>query len=578
MTIVLVAAGTVLAFLPTLGNGFVNFDDDRLLLHNPYLRLAPAQTLRWIFSTTFLGHYQPLAWLSLWMDYAIGGVSPVVYHVDSLLWHAAAGVVAYSVLVDLLSRTEAGRSAEPVRLRACAAAGALFWAVHPLRVESVAWISERRDPVSLVCWLLALRACLLALDAGSERQATRWRIGSYALLTLSLLAKAWGMTFFLTLLAIDIFPLRRLPVGPGAVTDARYRAVWREKIPYALLGAAAGAGAWLAQRVQPDTMLSTGEWSGTARFLQAAYGLCFYVWKTLWPTNLAAMYELPARLQPSLTSLFVVCLIVAAAAAAAIVVTARRHPEFLAAAIAYVATVAPVLGFAQSGPQLVADRYAYVSSLAFSAIVAGGLLILSQRSWSRVAAPTIACLVALGALTWRQTEVWHDSATLWLHALETGHPSYVAYVNYGQAVRAEGRLDEAIASYRRALAIRPQAGNGWYNLANSLKAAGRNDEAERAYIVAIDHLSWKVDAQVNLGNLYFARHELPAAIRQYRAATEMVAQVAPAEFTPEPYLYLGIALSDSGDRDGARTALGVALRYPATRARAETELRRMANR
>jgi Flp pilus assembly protein TadD len=575
---VLIVTGTVLAFFPTLRNGFVNFDDDRLLLHNPYLRLAAPQTLRWIFSTTFLGHYQPLTWLSLWMDYAIAGISPVVYHADSLLWHTAAGVVAYSVLADLLSRSDTGRAADPIRVRACAAAGALFWAVHPLRVESVAWISERRDPVSLVCWLLALRAYLLALDAGSPRQSTRWWILSYALLTLSLLAKAWGMTFFLTLVAIDIFPLRRLPIGAAAILDARYRPVWREKVPYALLGAAAGLGAWLAQRVQPDTMLSTAEWSGAERFLQAGYGLCFYVWKTLWPTNLAAMYELPARLEPAVTSPFVVCLIIVAVAAAAIFVTAKSHPEFLAAAIAYVATVAPVLGFAQSGPQLVADRYAYVSSLAFSAIVAGGLLLLPRRWSSRVAVPVIACLVVLGTLTWRQTEVWHDSATLWSHAIETGHPSYVAYVNYGQAVRAEGHLDEAIASYQHALAIRPQAGNGWYNLANSLKAAGRSEEAERAYLTAIDHLSWKVDAQVNLGNLYFARHQLAAAIQEYRAATETLAHVAPAEFTPEPYLYLGIALSDSGDRNGARAALDVALQYPATHARAEAELQRMANR
>jgi len=575
---VTIVAATMLAFMPTLRNGFVNFDDDRLLLHNPYFRIAPPQTLRWIFSTTFLGHYQPLTWLSLWMDYAIGGMSPAVYHVDSLLWHLAAAVVAYSVLVDLLSRSEAGRSADPGRLRACAAAGALFWAVHPLRVESVAWISERRDPVSLLFWLLALRAYLIAFDAGSPPRAARWRIISYGFLTLSLLAKAWGMTFFLTLVAIDIFPLRRLPVGPAAITDKRYRAVWREKIPYALLGAAAGAGAWLAQRVQPDTMLSAAEWSGTARFLQAAYGLCFYVWKTVCPTNLAAMYELPARLEPGLTAVFVACFIAVLIVAAAIVVTARQHPEFMAAAFAYVATVAPVLGFAQSGPQLVADRYAYVSSLPFSAIAAGGLLMLSRRSWRRAAAAAVLWLVVLGALTWKQTEVWHDSATLWSHAIDTGHPSYVAYVNYGQAVRAEGHLDAAIASYQHALAIRPQAGNGWYNLANSLKAVGRNDEAERAYLAAIDHLSWKVDAQVNLGNLYFARHQLPEAVRQYRAATETLARVPPAEFTPEPYLYLGIALSDSGDRDSARKALDVALRYPATQARAEAELRRMDNR
>ena len=575
---VVVATATVITFVPTFQNGFVNFDDDRLLIHNPYLRLAPAETLRWILSTTFLGHYQPLTWLSLWLDYAIGGVAPFAFHLDSLAWHVVAAVIAYSVLVELLLRTEAGRSAERLRVQTCAAAGALLWAVHPLRVESVAWISERRDPVSIVWWLLALRGYLCAVDAGSPRQPARWRAISCALLAVSLLAKAWGMTFFLTLLAIDVFPLRRLPLTTDALTDPRYRRVWLEKIPYVLLGGAAAVSAWLAQRAQPDTMLSTRDWTWTDRLLQSAYGLCFYVWKTVLPRNLAAMYQLPAHLPRGPGSIFIACVIVVAAVAATLVAAARRHPEFLVAAIAYLATVAPVLGFAQSGPQLVADRYAYVSSLAFSALAAGGLLVASRRSLLRIMAPTIACLLVLAGLTWKQTEVWHDSTTLWSHAIESGHPSYVAYMNYGQAVRPGGDLDEVIASYRHALALRPEAGNAWYNLANALKAAGRLDEAERAYLAAINRLTWKVDAQVNLGNLYFARHQLAPAIAEYRAATETLAHVAPAEFTPEPYLYLGIALSDSGDAEGARDALGIALRYPATRARAEAEVRRLANR
>ncbi len=446
--------------------------------------------------------------------------------------------------------------------------------MHPLRVESVAWISERRDPVSVVWWLLALRAYLIAVDADAGRRL-RWRIASCVLLTLSLLAKAWGMTFFLTLLALDLFPLRRLPFGAEAVTDPRYRPIWREKIPYALLGGAAGAVAWLAQRAQPDTMVSTGEWTWTERLLQSAYGLCFYVWKTVWPTRLAAMYELPSHLSRGVEFEFVLCLAVVVVVAGTIVAMAKRRPEFLAAGIAYVATVAPVLGFAQSGPQIVADRYAYVSSLAFSAMAAGGLLLVRRRT-APVAVAAVACLALLAGLTWTQTEVWHDSATLWSHALETGHPSYVAYIDYGQALRAEGRLDEVVASYRQALAIRPQAGNAWYNLANALKAAGRYDEAERAYLAAIDRLTWKVDAQVNLGNLYYARHQLAKAILQYRAATDTLAHVPAAEFTPEPYLYLAIALSDSGNQEAARSALQVALRYPATRARAEAEVRRMA--
>jgi protein O-mannosyl-transferase len=571
-----VACITALAFIPTLRNGFVNFDDDRLLLHNPYLRLPPGETLRWILSTTFLGHYQPLTWLSLWLDYVAAGVSPIAYHTDSLVWHCAAAALLYIIVVELLRRTAAGRMADRQYLSACAAAGALFWSVHPLRVESVAWVSERRDPVSIVFLLLAFYAYLRAAAAlGVRRHAARWRLISYAGLTLSVLAKAWGMTFFVTLVAVDFFPLQRLPIAIEAVTDRRYRRVWTEKIPYAVIGAAAGAGAWLAQRVQPDTMLSASQWSWTDRLLQAAYGLCFYVAKTAWPTSLAAMYELPTR-SPGRSPIFAVCLVTVIVAARFTARFARRLPALLAGSIVYVATVAPVLGFAQSGPQLVADRYAYVCSVAISALLAGGLLVLPARRRRRTAAAVGGGLLALGALTWQQTEVWRDSTTLWSHAIESGHPSYVAYLNYGQAVRADGRLDEAIRNYQEALAIRPEAGNAWYNLANALKTAGRLDEAERAYRTAIDRLTWKVDAQVNLGNLYFTRRQLPAAIREYRAATETLAHVAPAEFSPEPYLYLGIALSDSGDAAGARDALAIAVPYPATRARAEAELQRLA--
>jgi protein O-mannosyl-transferase len=579
MGIAVVATMTVLAFLPTVRNGFVNFDDDRVLLHNPYLRLSAGNTLSWIWSTTFLGHYQPLTWMSLWIDYAAAGMAPLAYHVDSLAWHTAAAVLVYAVLGNVLWHTEAGRTSNSTRRQLAAASGALFWSIHPLRVESVAWVAERRDPISIVFLLLALLAYLRAADADSApRRSRRLRVVSCACLLLSLLAKAWGMTFFVTLIALDVFPLRRLPLAADAFTDRRYRQIWREKIPFVLIGVAGGATAWLAQRAQPDTMVTTAEWSWTDRLLQSTYGLSFYVAKTVWPAGLAAMYERPDHLPRGAASIFFVCLIVAAASVALLTWTARKQPALFVAAVAYAAIVAPVLGFAQSGPQLVADRYAYVASVPFSALVAGVLLRVPQRYFLRALALVLAGLLLLATATWKQTEVWRDSRSLWSHAIESGHAGYVAHLDYGQALRADGHVDAAIAEYQAALAIRPRAGNAWYNLANALKAAGRYDDAERAYLTAIDRLSWKVDAQVNLGNLYFSRRQLPAAVSLYRAATTTLAHVAPAEFSPEPFLYLGIALSDSGDAAGAHDALAVAAQYPATRARAEAELRRIAGR
>jgi protein O-mannosyl-transferase len=323
-------------------------------------------------------------------------------------------------------------------------------------------------------------------------------------------------------------------------------------------------------------MVAAAAWPWSARLLQASYGLCFYVWKTIWPARLAALYARPDPLRPWPLAFYTAAIVVPIAVLL-IVRSARKHPAIAMSSLVYAATVAPVLGLAQSGPQLVADRYAYAASLPFSALLAGALFV-RRRGWQRstTMAACVVVLLALAAVTWRATTVWHDSVRLWGHALSVGQSSYIAHMDYGQALRAEGRVDEAIAHYRMALQLDPHAGNAWYNLANALKAQGRLDEAVDAYQTAIASLSWKVDAQVNLGNLYFSRGELPLAIAQYRAATATLERVPPAELSPEPFLYLGIALSDHGDRSDAREALAVAVRYPATRARALAELARIA--
>jgi tetratricopeptide (TPR) repeat protein len=566
-----VAVVTVIAFLPTLENGFVNFDDDRLLLRNPYLRLHWPEKLRWIFTTRYMGHYQPLTWLSLATDSTIAGLNPTAYHVDSLLWHVAAALLLYALLLDLLERTD---GVIPRHVASYAAAGALFWSVHPLRVESVAWIAERRDPVSTVFLFLALIAYLRSVNVGRARLASvRWYWASCLCLLCSVLAKAWGLSFFITVLALDVYPLGRLPLSSAALTDARYRAVWLQKLPLAAIGLVAGAIAWGAQHDQPDTMLTLSQWPLASRLLQAGYGVSFYVWKTIWPSRLAVMYELPGDAAAMWRMGFVACLAVATLGVGAVVLRARTNPGLFVTAVVYLATLGPVLGLAQSGPQLVADRYAYVSCVPFSALLTVALMKLRRPAAGALLGA--ACISALAAMTWRQSGFWRDSQTLWSHALAVAPPSYVAHLNYGQSLRAAGRLDAALAQYRLAITLRPDAGNGWYNLANALKASGDIDGAEAAYRTALSYLSWKVDAQVNLGNLYYNRRQLPAAIEQYRAATATLSSVPAAEFSPEPFLYLGMALADNGDREGARAALNTARRYDATRARADQELDRL---
>ena len=591
-TCVAVALTTLIVFAAALNNGFVNYDDDRAILHNPYLVSGTPRRIAWMWSTFHLGHYQPLSWLSLAMDHELAGTSPLAYHADSIVWHAAAAVLLFVLLKDLIAckaglldpptversavdRRAATTAADTRRATTAAALAALFWSLHPLRVESVAWATERRDPISAVFLLLAAIAYVRSAQAGARRTEKRRR-ALYALslasLLMSLLAKAWGMTFFVVLIALDLWPLRRLPPSLSAVTDQKYRRVWLEKLPFALLGALAAVLAWFAQRAQQDAMLAVTEWPIVARVLQAAYGLCFYPAKTVWPTSLAIVYPLP---QSGVPPAWIACLFIIVAAAAGIVAVAGRWPGLAAATVAYAAIVSPVLGVAQSGPQAVADRYAYVAAMPFSALIAGALMQLSDRAWRRAAAAAVAVLVALAVLTSTQIRVWHDSIALWRHALDAGYASALAHVDYGQALRAAGQLEPAIAEYRRGLALKPDDGNAWYNLGNSLKAAGDLAGAETAYKQAIAHLPRNVEAQVNLGNLYYNQRRLPEAIARYRAAIAETADTRPELVAPEPYLYLGMALADNGDAAAAREPLGIALRYASTRARAAQELRRI---
>ncbi len=580
---VLVGAAAFVAFLPALSAEFVSFDDDRLFEKNTSFRGFSREHLRWMFTTTFMGHYQPLTWLSHAVDHALSGMNPPGYHLNNVLLHALNAVMVYFVALRLIAAGRAARSpatrepAPPVHgrndasLRLAAVLAALLFAVHPLRTESVAWVSERRDVLSLFFLLGALLCYLRACPPGRANVASP---GAYAaccvLLAASLLSKAWGWAFFLVVLILDAHPLRRLSRNTGRVI--------LQKAPIALMGLGALVMAGRAQRSALDTMPSLAEWGIGARCVQACYGLMFYIWKTVWPTRLAALYERPASLDPWEPQ-FLVSYLFVAAAALALYRMWRRWPPVLSAAACYLVLIAPVLGFGQSGPQLVADRYSYVSCIGW-AVLAGGAALALYRARPQGApaliAAGVAITTALAILTWRQAGVWHNSETLWAHALRVAPPSTVALQNYGILLRQSGRVDEAIEHYRRALDLKPDSGETWFALANALKQQRRFAEAETAYHEATKTMTQKYLAYLNLGNMYRSDLRRPSnAAASYRAAIAHV-QSNPRKFwTPTPYLALGITLAECGDLEGAREALMVAARYPETRRQARANLDRL---
>jgi protein O-mannosyl-transferase len=434
-----VIALTLVAFLPVLDNGFIpNWDDGLNFLDNSHYRgLGPAQ-LRWMFTTFHAGHYIPLTWLSLGLDYLFWGLHPAGYHLTSLLLHAATALCFYFLALRLLLLA-LPPAPTPAALRWGAAVAALLFAVHPLRVESVAWATERRDVLSGFFYVLALLCYLKAVERPpAARPSPRWYGLTLACFAAALLSKSIAVTLPVTLLVLDVYPLGRLggPAGWSAPGP------WLEKLPFFALSAAAATVAFLAL-LPLGNARSVADMGLAIRAFLSVYGLAFYLFKTVLPLDLSPLYPL------SVTITWWHFGVVAGTALVAVLM--RRHwPAFTAVCLVYAITLAPVLGFFHNGPQAVADRYSYLACLGWALLL--GAAAAPTWAGTRVVRTVLcAAIVALAVLTWQQATVWRSAVTLWSHAASLGSGGRAAHANLAEALEAEGRPGEAIPHYLEAL-------------------------------------------------------------------------------------------------------------------------------
>src|SRR2546428_8194385 len=289
----LIALVTFAAFLPVLQNQFVDWDDQRNFLDNHHYRGLGWTHLRWMW-TTHQGHYIPLTWMTLGLDYLLWGMNPVGYHLTSLLLHAANAVVFFFVVRRLLTRALSSHSEHGYARAVSSEVAALVFAIHPLRVESVVWVTERRDVLSGLFYLLTV---LLYLRAGErEGRGRGWYWLSVAAFVCALFSKSMVVNLPVVLLILDVYPLRRLGGVVGWLSESARR-VYVEKIPFVLLAAAASAIALMAQ-LSHDTMVSVVRLSALGRLAVSVYGLSFYLWKTVVPVNLSPLYERPPTVNP----------------------------------------------------------------------------------------------------------------------------------------------------------------------------------------------------------------------------------------------------------------------------------------
>jgi len=564
---------TFAAFGGLLSSGFVNYDDPVYVTENAHVqRGLTGESVAWAFRTTEAANWHPLTWLSHMLDVQLFGLEAGKHHLTSLLLHALNTLLLFFLLVRMTGA-----------LWRSAFVAALF-ALHPLHVQSVAWIAERKDVLSTLLWLLTLGAWGAYLKSK--------KTGPYALamafFALGLMAKPMLVTLPFTLLLLDYWPLGRLVLPLRGRSGALKELLW-EKAPLFALSAASCIVTAIVQR-SGGAVVALEHLGFGSRLANAALAYVGYLGKTLWPASLAVFYPHPrARLA------------LAAAGGAALLLLGvtvmafrlgKRAPFLVWGWLWYLGTLVPVIGLVQVGDHAMADRYTYIPLIGIFVAIAWGLaaLVRERRALRHaVAVAALASLAALFLVTRIQSGYWSDSKALFEHALAVTSDNYLAHNQLGVALEGENRHPEAVEHYRQALRIRPNyaqamdnlgldlakmnrgaealeylqqavrinpdSADAQYNLGIALAAAGRLDEAVEHYRRALGIKPDHVQAMNNLGVALGNMDRLPEAIECLRHAVRLQPDFADAHYN------LGLALDDTGRLDEAvehyRRVLGI---------------------
>jgi protein O-mannosyl-transferase len=550
------AAAALLVFSPALLNDFVDWDDHINLVENFRYRGLGWTPIRWMFSTTLMGHYIPVTWLSFGLDYTLWGMNPFGYHLTNNLIHAANTAVFYLIALRLLGKASCLTGGT---LRAAGVMAALFFALHPLRAESVAWVTERRDVLSGLFFLLTILLYLAAADAdGALRQ--RLLVGSVAAYALALLSKSIVMTLPLVLLLLDVYPLGRLHVRWAVWREAATRALLREKVPYLALGLAGAVTSYWAVSSQ-HLLTGLDKYGWPARIGIAAYSVLFYVEKTAVPLALMPLYELPLTVSP-VQGRFLWSIVAVVAISLALLALRRRWPMGLAVWIYYGIAIGPVAGLVHSGYQITNDRYSYLSCLGLALIVGAAVGLMASaaaatrvRPWlTRVATVAAAgWILALGTLTWYQIQIWRDTETLWRYAVEADPQCSMCQNNVGVFYYEQKLVALAKDKYELSLTLRPDRLHVHGNLGLALHAMGDGDGGLRHIRIALDAAPNNPKDLTNMGYVLLTRQRHAEAMPYLERAYAIAPTYVPV------LVALGVALTETGHPEQGLTYLTRAL-------------------
>ncbi|QHI70843.1 tetratricopeptide repeat protein [Tichowtungia aerotolerans] len=450
---VFVSFVTAIVFFPILKGDFLNWDDHVLLLENYKFRGLGWENLKWMSSTFFCGHWQPLSWISYAFDYLIWGMNPHGWHVTNWLLHVVNSGLVFLICMFFLNK------ADGLSGLLSGVFGALFYAVHPLRVEPVAWLSTRGYLLGGTFYLLTI---LFYLNAGNRKRRC---LGAPLLFfMLASLSKGIGMMLPLALLLVDWFALGRIKSFREAV------ACIAEKWAFFLISLFAGVMAFLAKNAEGG-MASLSNYSAAKRLGQAVFGVWFYIEKTILPLKLSSLYNNP----PTARQLTVVFLLTAVFSVVFFIFRRRLRCVMAFAGVSLL-LIFPMIGITQSGSQLFADRFTYLASVPLSVMIAVGLsrMVHFRRI---VYGGVFVLLFICGVQSFVWSMAWRESLTLWGNAVSVDPQNPRAYNNLGLAFRNAEAHQKSLECFDKAVQLDPLYVLAWHNRSVSLMMLGRYDQA-----------------------------------------------------------------------------------------------------
>jgi tetratricopeptide (TPR) repeat protein len=546
---ILLAAIVWAVFGRTVHHAFVNFDDDVYVYKNPKVAGGlNSRSIVWAFTHVHSSNWHPLTWLSHMLDCQVYGLKPGGHHFTNILLHTATVILLFLLLREMTSvRRGVEPSLPPSTALWCSAFVAAVFAIHPLRVESVAWVAERKDLLSGLFFVLTLMAYVKGnpkSELASEQprlSGFRFRI-SFGFLTLlffalALMSKPMVVTLPFVLLLLDYWPLERFPAS------GERQIPWPllvEKIP---LFALSGAICLTTLFAQKEAMSSL---SLPTRIGNALVSYVVYLKQMFYPANLAVFYPYPDGGVDK--SKIVMAILLLLTVSIVVVVFRRTRPWLLVGWLWYLGTLVPAIGILQVGSQSQADRYTYLPQIGlyFALTWTVADLCARRRRWRFVAGGLgVAILCALIFCARAQTAYWRNSESLWAHALDCTSGSLTAHINLGNALAESGRTDEAMVHYQKALQLRPDDVEAHVSFGYILIQKGKLDEALAQLQTALELKPNHAEAHNDLGKLFAQQGKLDDAILQFQKALESRSDYAEARYN------LGNALFQKGAMDEA---------------------------